>query len=67
MHQQNTNRRYLEKHTLKYLLNRFTLKIKMLLKGHNKKNFYTSIIKALSNSKFPILHPNIISFYNKFI
>lgn len=67
MHQQNTNRRYLEKHTLKYLLNRFTLKIKMLLKGHNKKNFYTSIIKALSNSKFPILHPNIIRFYNKFI
>jgi len=67
MHRQNTNRRDLEKRTLIYLFKRFLLKFKMHIRGHNKKNFYIAIMKALSKSKFSILHPNLIKLYEKYI
>jgi glycosyltransferase involved in cell wall biosynthesis len=67
MHQQNTNRRDLEKRTLKYLFKRFTLKLNMFIKGHNKRNFYSSIALRLSKSNMVILHPHILKQYKKFI
>ncbi len=67
MHQQNTNRRDLEKRTLKYLFKRFILKFNMLIKGHNKRNFYNSIVLKLSKSNIDILHPHILKQYKKFI
>lgn len=67
MHQQNTNRRDLEKRTPKYLFKRFILKLNMLIKGHNKRNFYNSIALKLSNSNIDILHPHILKQYKKFI
>jgi glycosyltransferase involved in cell wall biosynthesis len=67
MHQQNTNRRDLEKRTLKYLFKRFLLKFNMVTKGHNKKNFYNSILRKLSTSNIDVLHPHILKFYKKFI
>lgn len=67
MHQKNTNRRDLEKRTLKYLFKRFILKFNMLIKGHNKRNFYNSIALKLSKSNIEILHPHILKQYKKFI
>lgn len=67
MHQQNTNRRDLEKRTLKYLFKRFTLKLNLFIKGHNKRNFYSSIAFRLSKSNMDILHPHILKQYKNFI
>lgn len=66
MHQQNTNRRDLEKITFKYLLGRFIKKVNLAIKGHTKSNFYRQIAQKLDASDHPIKYPEVLDIYKKY-
>jgi glycosyltransferase involved in cell wall biosynthesis len=67
MHQQNTNRRDLEKRTLAYLWGRFVKKASLAIKGHTKSNFYRQTLNKLSQSGYPIRYPEILRCYRKYV
>lgn len=67
MHEKNTNRRDLDRRTMRYFWQRFTKKITLVINGHTKKNFYKSIINKLTGSKIKISHPDIIEIYKKYV
>lgn len=66
MHQKNTNRRDLEKHTFKYLVSRFIKKIGLVWKGHTKRHFYKAIKVRLEKSGAIIIYPELMKLYNKY-
>lgn len=67
MHQQNTNRRDLDKRTLEYLWGRFFKKLVLSIKGHTKSNFYKQILLKLSQSGRPLKYPELLLRYKKYI
>lgn len=66
MHQQNTNRRDLDKRTLDYLWGRFVKKLKLVLKGHTKRGFYRHILSRMALTQRPIRYENLIKEYKKY-
>ncbi len=66
MHQQNTNRRDLERRTLAYLWGRFVKKTILVLKGHTKRGFYRQILTRLSEVKKPVLYEALLSQYRSY-
>lgn len=66
MHQQNTNRRDLDKRTIAYLWGRFVKKATLALKGHTKRGFYRQILNRLAASNRFIVNENLLKSYKIF-
>lgn len=66
MHQQNTNRRDLEKRTLAYLWGRFVKKTTLVLKGYTKRGFYKQILTRLSKVKKQVRYEALLNQYRRY-
>lgn len=66
MHQQNTNRRDLEKRTLAYLWGRFVKKTTLVLKGYTKRGFYRQILSRLTKVKKQVRYKALLSQYRRY-
>lgn len=66
MHQQNTNRRDLEKRTLAYLWGRFAKKTTLVLKGYTKRGFYKQILARLFKVKKQVRYEALLSQYRRY-
>lgn len=66
MHQQNTNRRDLEKRTLVYLWGRFVKKTTLVLKGYTKRGFYKQILARLSKVKKQVRYEALLRQYRRY-
>lgn len=66
MHQQNTNRRDLDKRTLGYLWGRFIKKLTLVLKRHTKRGFYRQILKRLHQSGYAPLSDSLLKTYQRY-